>query len=505
MTSVKRNIIANYLGQGWNALMGLAFVPVYIHFLGMEAYGLIGVFAVLQACLAFLDMGLAPALSREMARFTGGMHTPQSIRDLLRTLEGIYGLLALSVAILVWMLGPWLAENWLKAENLPSAVVAEALGIMGVVVALRWWEGLYKGALQGLQRMVWLNAANAVLATLRWAGAAAVLAWVSSSIEAFFFWQGAVSLLATCVFALKIYRTVPPGECASRLSLHALSGIWRFSSGIVAIALLVLLLTQVDKVLLSRLLSLEAFGYYTLAATVGGALFQLIYPLTNAMYPRFTELVTRGDNAGLTETYHRSCQLMSVVIIPPALTLAFFAEPVLALWTQDATVAARAAPIVVPLVLGTLCNGFGNLPYMLQLAHGWTGLALRVTIIAVAVIVPAIFWATPRYGAVGAAYAWLALNAGYVLIAIHFMHRRLLPREKWRWYAHDIGAPLMLTASIGGVARWIAPAGWSSWSELGWIMAVGFILLLAAGASANRLRGEAEASVTHWMRKLTHA
>lgn len=69
---LKRNLIANYLGQGWNALMGLAFVPLYIKYLGMEAYGLIGLFALLQAWLSLLDMGMTPTLNPEMARFSGG-------------------------------------------------------------------------------------------------------------------------------------------------------------------------------------------------------------------------------------------------------------------------------------------------------------------------------------------------------------------------------------------------------------------------------------------------
>ena len=67
---LKRNLIANYLGQGWTALMGLAFIALYIKFLGIEAYGLIGIFAVLSAWLALLDMGMTPTVSREMARYT---------------------------------------------------------------------------------------------------------------------------------------------------------------------------------------------------------------------------------------------------------------------------------------------------------------------------------------------------------------------------------------------------------------------------------------------------
>src|SRR5438094_832025 len=60
--SLKGNAIANYLGQGWTILMGFAFIPVYIRFLGLEAYGLIGVFALLQAWLSLLDVGLTVAI-----------------------------------------------------------------------------------------------------------------------------------------------------------------------------------------------------------------------------------------------------------------------------------------------------------------------------------------------------------------------------------------------------------------------------------------------------------
>ena len=85
--TLKRNLIANYLGQGWSAAMGLAFIPLYIRYLGMESYGLIGIFAVMQAWLAMLDMGLTPTLNREMARFTAGVHGAQHILNLLRSLE----------------------------------------------------------------------------------------------------------------------------------------------------------------------------------------------------------------------------------------------------------------------------------------------------------------------------------------------------------------------------------------------------------------------------------
>jgi hypothetical protein len=81
--ALKRNLIANYLGQGWLFIMSLAFISIYIKNLGFEAYGLISLFTVLQAWLTLLDMGMTPTLERETARFTGGELTPQPVHKAL--------------------------------------------------------------------------------------------------------------------------------------------------------------------------------------------------------------------------------------------------------------------------------------------------------------------------------------------------------------------------------------------------------------------------------------
>ena len=38
---------------------------------------------------------------------------------------------------------------------------------MAIIVALRWMCGLYRGAISGAERVVWLGSFNAVIATLR--------------------------------------------------------------------------------------------------------------------------------------------------------------------------------------------------------------------------------------------------------------------------------------------------------------------------------------------------
>lgn len=454
--TLKKNTIANYLGQGWAALMGLAFIPVYIRYLGMEAWGLVGFMSMLQAWFTLLDMGLTPTLSREMARFQAGAHDAQSIRDLLRSLEVIYGGVAVAVVGVVWLSAPWISVHWLSTTQLSAASVAQAISIMGLVLSTRMVEQIYRGAIQGLQRQVWLNGAQSILATLRWAGVIGVLAWISPSIEAFFLWQGLVSLLSVAVLARQTYHWLPPGERPARFDMEALVRVRRFAGGMAATTLLTLLLTQVDKLLLSKLVPLEDFGYYTLAASVAGALYFLVTPIASAVSPRLTELVARSEQQVLIDIYHRASQWLAAVLVPVALMMAAFAEPLLYAWTGNVNLANQTSPLLALLALGTLCNGFMYVPYMTQLAHGWTGFAVRVNIVAVSFIVPAILWAVPRFGAIGAAWAWLALNVGYVLIGMHFMHRRLLPNEKWRWYQDAVFKPLVAgTVAVLVLRQWI--------------------------------------------------
>lgn len=454
--SLRKNTIANYLGQGWMALMGLAFVPVYIHYLGVEAWGLVGFMSMLQAWLALLDMGLTPTLSREMARFQAGEHSAQSIRDLLRSLEVIFGAVAVAIVGIVWLIAPWVAANWLSTVQLSASTVVQAIGMMGLVLAARMVEQVYRGAIQGLQRQVWLNGAQGMMATLRWAGAVGVLVWVAPSIEAFFLWQALVSLLTVIILTRQTYRWLPSTGKPSRFDLAALVRIRRFAGGVAATTLLSIVLMQVDKLLLSKLVSLQVFGYYALATSAAGALYFLSSPIAIAVSPRLTELVAKGDQLLLIDTYHRASQWLAALLIPAALMMAVFAQPLLQVWTGNIGLAQQVAPLLALLALGTLCNGFMFVPHTTQLAHGWPGFAVRVNIVAVIFIVPAIFWAVPRFGAIGAAWAWLVLNAGYVLIAIHFMHRRLLPDEKWRWYWAAIFKPL-LVGSITALAlrQWI--------------------------------------------------
>lgn len=452
-----RNVIANYVGTAWSALMGFVFVPWYIKYLGAEAYGVVGISVILQGCLGFLDVGLTPMMGREIARFTAGSHDARAIRSLLRTIELVMWSTSALAVLALWMAADWVASEWLRSESLPTADIAHALRILAAVVGMRFIEGLYRGCVVGLQLQVTANIISSTAATLRGAGALAVLAWWSPTLNAFFWWQGAVSFASLASLAFSAHRLLPAASASIRTGVEMLRGTWKFAGGMLLSSLLVLLLTQTDKVLLTRLLSLSDYGKYTLSLAIAGGVSLAAGPVGQAVYPRLTALHARGGGAPLAREFHRSAQLIAVTAGGTCATLVAFADHVIALWTADHALARELAPTLRILALGTLLNATMTLPHLCQLASGWTSLSNLVNMMSAAVAIPALLWIVPRFGMVGAAAVWLGLNAGYLAIAAPISFRRLMAGELWRWYARDLLAPLVAAATVAAAMRALLP------------------------------------------------
>lgn len=481
MSLLKKNITANLIGSAWTAIISIAFIPFYIHFMGVESYGLVGFYVTLQTLFFLLDMGLAGAISRELARLSGIEGQAQKMRDLVRTLEIVYWLVSVLVALTITLIASWVATTWLNASQVSPETVQQAIVIMGLVIALRMPYGFYTGALLGLQRQVLLNGIKIVVETLRSGGVVIVLWLVSPSIEAFFLWQALVAVLGTCVIASVLWRNLPKASKRPLFRFALFQDIWRITIGMSLIAILSALLLQIDKLVLSKLISLETLGYYMLASTVAMGLYTIIVPVFSAIYPRLTQMVASQDEKELIGLYHRGCQLMTVIVAPVAAVVAFYSLELLQIWTQDDVVSEYAAPIVSILIVGTAINGMMNLPYALQLAYGWTRLAISLNVISIALIVPAMMLVVPAYGVHGAAMVWVILNIVYLVFGVNFMHRKLLKDEMAEWFLVDVGKPVIAVLLIAGLCYWMMPSELSDAGHLAWIC------LSAAGSFAGAI------------------
>lgn len=475
MTSIRKNIVANYLGKGWSVVSVYVFVPFYLHFLGVEAYGLVGFYAVLHGVLALSDMGLTAALSREMARLSAGEDGQTDMRRLVRTIELVYlGISAFVVLLTLLFAGP-IAHSWLDSSSLPVESVEKAIRLMGFAVALQLPSQMYLGGLLGLQKQVAANLVQVFMGVVRSGGATLVLWLISPTIEAFFIWQILASVLLLLVSGCSVWASLPGETASARPSLASLKGVMGYSLGVAAISFNSIILMQIDKIAISKLLSLESLGYYTLASVLAQAPLLLSAPIAIAVFPQLTQLMAAGRKQELAEVYHRASQLVAAIVFPIGLTMVVFSHELLLLWTRSPEVANETATVASLLVIGSIVLSLQAIPFRLALAAAWTRLAIIIGVGSIIIIVPALVILIRKFGMLGAGMSWIALNSMAGLVLVVFVHRKLLVGQTIRVFARM--APYALTGlAFAMVGRFYAPTGADMWRTV-------ITLVVVAGSS----------------------
>jgi hypothetical protein len=123
---------------------------------------------------------------------------------------------------------------------------------------------------------------------------------------------------------------------------------------------------------------------------------------------------------------------------------ALFSGDILQAWTGSAALASKSKDVFSVLVLGAGMNVVMHLPSVLQVSHGWLSLCLFANTVTIAIVLPLTIIAAFYWGGVGAAAVFLAYNVVQVIVLPHFIHKRILPGEKRKWYVNDLGVPLVV-------------------------------------------------------------
>lgn len=487
---IRKNIIANLVGRIWSVVSVYLFLPLYLKFLGIEAFGLVGFYSTLLGVLSLADIGLTATLSREMARLVVQENSARRMGDLIRTYETLYLCISLALMAIVGIGAPFITENWLRASALSSDKITLSIRLMGMAIALQLPANLYSGGLFGLQKQVLSNLLQIAWGVWRGGGAVLVLWLLSPTIIMFSAWQLIANAAYCFMIRYSLWRVLPDRAVPPRCSKEVLRETWNYAAGMAGICFFSSILTQTDKLVVSKMLSLETFGYYTLAGTLAMAPLILTGPISIAVFPQLTSLVSQAETATLKRLYHDTCGLVSVAVFPFGLTLALYGGPFILAWTGSAKAAQTAGLTASLLLLGSVIQAVLIIPYYLALAHGNTKLNLVLGIVSLVLITPLLIFLIMKYGIVGGGISWLTMNLCTLPPYIYFIHHHFLVGELKMWALQDIGRPLLSALPIVLLGRWFLPMPTSRIMIFGIIVLIGGISMIAAAISMPHIRKE---------------
>ncbi|WP_341313077.1 oligosaccharide flippase family protein [Paraburkholderia sp. IMGN_8] len=432
-------------------VLGMVMVPAYVQYLGVEAYGLIALNAVLLAWVQVLDLGLSPTLCRELARAQDEASRKEA-SVLLQSLEKFVAAMCTLLIVMSVFVAPFFSKDWLHAAGLPTHEIEIAFVLMVATVSSRWLSSLYRGGMVGIDRQATLNVVIVGFAIIRTVLVVPVIA-NCPRIEVFFLWQLGAIVGESLTMRFLLGRVIEAPLLTRTFSRATLTARARLSLSIAFSALVWATTTQIDKIILSKVLPLQAFGVFSMATILASGILLLANPIQQAFIPRFAA-DSVGDSRRIIPSYFLASEITMIVVIPVAMIFAIAPDLVLRLWSATAPSTPEAWRILQCYAVGNACSAIAGLAFLVQYAQGNLSLQTKGNVAFLVILVPAVLFGALNDGARGVAYAWLALSLFQALVWVSIVHRRFLPGINIRWY-RGMAARVAATGLVGFVFHYM--------------------------------------------------
>jgi hypothetical protein len=369
---------------------------------------------------------MSQALVREVAaRFDMTALGRQRTASLLFGFERIYWLFALGAGLVVALLADTIATHWLHLNGLPVATGREAVYGAAAIFAAQFPGSIYRSLLVGTQAQIALNGIMAAGVLLRHlGGVVGVVVW--PTLSAYLIWHIAITLLETLIRSRWAWGITLLKRSQVKWDPNELRPVWRLVASMSGATLLGVLTVQMDRIVLSRMVPIEQFGYYTVAATVALGSLQLIYPLTQAVLPRAIQM--RNDPVALRGLCVKLAGLIALLVGSAATTFIVIGKWLLEVWLRNTDAVTATYPILSVLLVGSALNAFYNVGYVNWLARQKVYMILRVNAFALILSVLLIPLLVSWQGTIGAAFGWLVINLIGLAFSLGWVKR--LPNER---------------------------------------------------------------------------
>lgn len=440
--SLKKNIVASYLSQFYVVFSGIVVLPFYIKWLGAESYGLIGFFAMLQAIFSLLDLGLTPTISRETSRYNAGNLPHLTFVAIYRTMAVFFILISFCGGLLLFFLSEVIANHWLDLKELDEKDVIFSIQVMSICISLRWLTGLYRGVIQGFELIVWMSKFNLIISTLRFLAVFPVMWFFGSNVKVFFIHQLVIAIVEFIFLYIETRKKLPKINIDStfrlRWYLNVIKPYIPFSLSIALTSSLWIIVTQSDKLLMSKLLSLDEYGYFTLAVLVSNGIMMLSSPLSLALMPRLAFLAAANQKEELSKLYSNSTRMISIISGCTGLMFFWFSHQIMYIWTGDIKLANNTSELLKYYAGGYAFLSLSAFPYYLQYALGNMKFHIYGTVFYLLLLIPSMLVLVNYYGSLGAGYAWFYVNLIYLIFWTAIVHRYLAKGTHLIWFCRDI-------------------------------------------------------------------
>ena len=394
--------------------LSLMTIPIYIRLLGAEKWGLLAACATLQLLFNFIDSGFSQIVPRWVARNATQMTT---LRCLARRFVRIYWLLACVGWLFLQASAGYLASSWFQVPLDQVVDLEWAIRIIAFQLMFQFLNSLSVAIWIGRQQQPRANLRMCLFATVKHATAVAALMAISADAWVYASAFALVSLAEWLFNTRTVRRELEGGSVETAVPPPADADFLREVSVLSLGIVIGLATSQLDRIVLSRAVSVSEFGVYVVVLNMAMAFLQLQTPLSRALFPRLVrEMSTRGAVSTNTMCLFLVGNVVFAAI--PALLASMFTEPLLQAWIRDAHFAQHGSLPLKLLLWSVAINVVYGCIYHVIVASGHAHLVLRFNLAGLAVGCGVVMALGAELGLALGGAIWLATTTTQLVLGL---------------------------------------------------------------------------------------
>lgn len=348
-----------YVSKSGAILVGLLILPFFNSQLGPDLFGLVALILSVQAFLLFVDFGMATMVGRDLAV---AETTPLQSYTTWRAAESLISLLYLALASIA------LIASWLWGGKLTSLEILSC-GLLFWALTL---QNIGQSALLARHQFAVAAVLQITGVLIRHGLTALMLLWIAPTLTCFIVTQSIVAVVQMlltrwrCILELKPTTSkLAQFDISIRAKAMLLAGRPLMVFGLAGAAVM-----QVDKVIVSGLLSPRELGPYFLAATFCTTpISVLAAPVAQFFQPRLVNAFSSADSVAMKIIVRNFVGSLAILTLIPAGLLWLLREPLIGLWLRNADHTELVVQYSTILLPGVAIGALGFIPYSLLIAQ----------------------------------------------------------------------------------------------------------------------------------------
>lgn len=452
-----RHTLFNLIGLGAPLLVALVSIPVLVHALGPERFGLLTLIWAVTSYFGLFDLGLGRALTQQLA-ISLDQRLDEQIGPMSATALALMGALGLAGGLLMMVLAPWGVDLIRALPDRQEAINATL--VMGLAIPFIVLTAGLRGMLEACHAFEVLNYIRLPMGIWTFAGPWLVLVLHGPDLLLITAVLAMGRVLACVVHAWFAWRALP--QLRGRLAWQqawlrplAVSGGWLTLSNVISP-----FMGYVDRFVIGASLSAAAVAFYATPQEIVTKLWIVPGAVTAVLLPAFAAQVAKQDGTAWA-LFDRAVAALFLVLLPITAALCLFAHQLLDWWIGP-EFALQSGPILQVFAFGILINCLAHVPLTWLHGAGHFRAPALLHCLELPLFVLALWLLIERMGLMGAALAWL-LRMVFDSAAMFALC--LMQRDAWGNLRQKRGlfaAALLTALAFAGLAlpSTVGRAGW---------------------------------------------